>query len=102
MDVNLVGGKAVDDLMERVLERSAVMRKEDLEAATSVTSGGRFALGVVEVAVGFSTERRRAATACEVGRWVEDVLTAIGCFGDGMWHGMAPSPGVLLAENLDG
>jgi len=42
VDVNLVGGKAVDDLMERVLERSAVMRKEDLEAATSVTGDGRF------------------------------------------------------------
>jgi selenophosphate synthetase-related protein len=64
--IDLVGGEAMDDLMERVLERGPILRKHDVEAFAAVTSDGGFAAGMVIVAMDFSAKSGRAAATCKV------------------------------------
>jgi hypothetical protein len=56
--VELVGGDAMHDLAERVVECGLILWEDDGESSAGVACGGRLAGGVVEVAVGFSTESR--------------------------------------------
>lgn len=61
VDVQLVGGEALEDLVEGALERDWVRRCFDLEAATRaafVGIGDRVAIRVVVVAEALAAERR--------------------------------------------
>jgi len=98
--VDLVVGKPVNDLTERVVERGLIVRHGDGESPAGVAGDRGFARGMVIVAVGFSAKCGRTAAASVVGRGVEEVLAAVesagGLFG-GWRHGNPHSPGVLLA-----
>jgi hypothetical protein len=81
--VDVVGGDALKDLADGVLDGGAVFWKRDLEGGAAAAAGPRvlcgFAGGVVVVTEVFATEAW-AAAAVAVG---EDVaaLEAFGCFG---------------------
>jgi hypothetical protein len=89
--VDVVGGDALEDLADGVLDRGTVFWKRDLEGGAAAPAGrrvgGGFAGGVVVEAEVFSAEAG-AAAAVAVG---EDVaaLEASGCFGLrclGLWR----------------
>ncbi len=81
--VDVVGGDALEDLADGVLDGRPVFRERDLEGGATAAAGAwvlcRFAGVVVVVAEVFSAEAW-AAAAVAVG---EDVaaLVAFGCFG---------------------
>jgi hypothetical protein len=56
--VELIGGDAMHDLAERIAECGLILWADDGESSAGVACGGGLAGGVVEVAVGFSTECR--------------------------------------------
>src|SRR5882757_5233977 len=93
--VDVVGGNALEDLADGVLDCRSVFGERDFEGGAAGLAGARmgcgFAGGVVVVTEVFSAEAGAAATVA-VG---EDVaaLVAFGCFGlwlDGVLH--CPSP----------
>jgi hypothetical protein len=102
--VDVVGGDALKDLADGVLDGGTVFRERDFEGGaagfTGAGVGCGFAGGVVVVAEIFSAEAW-AAAAVAVG---EDVaaLEAFGCFGlrlDGVVHGPSPT-GYFLVQSL--
>jgi hypothetical protein len=93
--VDVVGGDALEDLADGVLDGGTVFREGDFEGGAAAPAGAGvgcgFAGGVVVVAEVFSAEAW-AAAAVAVG---EDVtaLEAFRCFGlwlDGVVHGPSP------------
>jgi hypothetical protein len=98
VDVQLVGGEAGDDLVEGQLQGSSIVRCGDGEAAAGTAGvgvGDRFAVGVVEVAVGLAAHRGRAATVGVV----EDVVASRNVIVGAGWHGWAPPLGYFLNQN---
>ena len=81
--VDVIGGDALEDLADGVLDGGAVFGERDLEGgaagSTGVAVGRGFAGGVVVVAEVFAAEAR-AAAAVAVGEDVAALVT-FGCFG---------------------
>jgi hypothetical protein len=102
--VDVVGGDALENLADGVLDGRTIFREGDFEGGAAAPAGARvgcgLACGVVVVAEVFSAEAGAAATVA-VG---EDVaaLEAFGCFGlwlDGVVHGPSPR-GYFLVQSL--
>ena len=97
--VDVVGGDALEDLADGVLDRGLVFREWEIKGGATGSAGSLvfdwFAVGVVVVAERFSAEAW-AAAAATVGEDVAALVT-FGCFEfgvefviDGVVHGIPP------------
>jgi hypothetical protein len=102
--IDVVGGDALEDLADGVLDGGAIFGERDLKGGAAASAGAWVLRGssggVVVVAEVFSAEAWAAATVA-VG---EDVaaLEAFGCFGlsvDGVVH-WSPSHGYFFGQSL--